>query len=202
MKKSVNRIILAALVLAVCIPFVSAWSVENYRVDPSGTLSQKSPVKVSFSVDFPVDASNMTFPVGNDLVMTTGLAKPAWSYTIITEDGGSSTTPAFYNQTLDLSGLLLSYRGHGDEVLSVTLTGTAPVMSSPGQITVLDIHEVDKTGKVVAGSGAPRTANISDIVWTPATTLQTTAPQQEIPKQAGLWDQIVGMVKSLFGITS
>jgi len=142
----------------------------------------------------------MTFPAGSDLILTTGLSKPAWSYTITTGDGGSSTTPAVYNQTLDLSSLLLSYKGHGSEVMSVTLKGTAPTAAAPANITVVDVHEIDKTGKIVTGSEFTRTAAVSDAVWTTSTP-QPTA-MATTGQQAGLWDQIVGMFKGLFGIIS
>jgi hypothetical protein len=146
MTRTLRPIILALVLLAVCIPLASAWTVESYTINPSGPLPQNAPVTISFSVDFPADASEMTFPAGSDLILTTGLSKPAWTYTITTGDGGSSTTPAVYNQTLDLNSLLLSYKGHGSEVMSVTLAGTAPVAAVPANITVLDVHEVDKDG--------------------------------------------------------
>jgi len=199
MTRILRPIILALVILAACIPLVSAWTVESYTINPPGPLPQNAPVTVSFTVDFPADASEMTFPAGSDLVLTTGLAKPAWSYTITTGDGGSSTTPAVYNQTLDLSSLLLSYKGHGSEVMSVTLAGTAPATAAPANITVLEVHEVDKTGTVVTSTAVTRTADISDAVWTTATSLPTTE-EPKTGQQTGLWDQIVGMFKSLFGI--
>ena len=85
--------------------------------------------------------------------------------------------------------------------MSVTLKGTAPASAVPANITVLDVHEVDKTGTVVTGSAFTRTAEVSDAVWTTATPLPTTEPPKA-EQQTGLWDQIVGMFKSLFGITS
>jgi hypothetical protein len=200
MKVRIQHIILAALFLAVCIPVVSAWNVESYAMNLTGPLPQNAPVTVTFVVDFPAEANETTFPAASDLVMTTDLAKPVWSYTITTGDGGSSTTPAFYNQTLDLSGLLLSYRGHGSETMSVTLMGKVPMGTAPANITVLDVHEVDKTGKVVTSSQVTRTAAVSDAVWTTATAQP--ASTAKIEKQAGLWDQIVGMFKGLFGIVS
>jgi hypothetical protein len=198
MKHTIQRILLAAVFLAVCIPVVTAWTVESYTMNPSGPLPQNAPVTVTFSVDFPTEASEPTFPATSDRVMTTGLAKPAWSYTITTGDGGSSTTPAYYNQTLDLSGLLLSYKGHGSEALSVTLKGTAPAVPAPANVTVLDVHETDKNGKTVTSTQVTRTAAVSDAVWTTATPQPTATAQTE--QQAGLWDRIVGMFKGLFGM--
>jgi hypothetical protein len=200
MKHTIQRILLAAVFLAVCIPVVPAWNVESYSINPSGPLPQNAPVTVTFSVDFPAEASEPTFPAAGDLVMTTGLAKPAWSYTITTGDGGSSTTPAYYNQTLDLSGLLLSYTGHGSEALSVTLKGTAPAVPAPANVTVLDLYETDKNGKTVTSTQVTRTAAVSDAVWTTATPQPTATAKTD--QQAGLWDRIVGMFKGLFGIAA
>jgi hypothetical protein len=199
MKTMIRRILFAAVLLAVCIPLVPAWSVESYTISPAEPLSQKAPVQAVFTVGFPVNSANVTFPVENDLILTTDLANPSWTYTITTGDGGSSTTPAFYNQTLDLSGLLLSYKGHGDETLRVTLAGTAPVVPAPANITVLKVYETDKTGYVVAGSTVTRTAAVSDTVWTTVDTPQP-ASTATTGQQAGLWEQIVGMFKGLFGI--
>ena len=78
--------------------------------------------------------------------MATDLTNPTWSYTITTGNGGSAVTPGYYNQTLDLSGIILSYKGQGSEVMSVTLKGTTPQVSTPASRTILDVHEVDKTG--------------------------------------------------------
>lgn len=200
MTRTLRPIILALVLLAACIPFASAWTVESFTMNPSGPLPQNAPVTVSFTVDFPANASEMTFPAGSDLVLTTGLSKPAWTYTITTGDGGSSTTPAVYNQTLDLSSLLLSYKDPGSEVMSVTLAGTAPATAASANIIALDVHEVDKTGTVLTGSAFTRAAAISDAVWTTAT--PQPAATAQTGQQTGLWDQIVGMFKSLFGITS
>jgi len=195
MKNRTKLLILATVFLAVCVPFVSAWNVERYTTDPSGSLAPDTPVKVSFSVEFPANTSEATFPAGSDLVMTTDLVHPVWSYTITTSDGGSAVTPGFSNQTLDLSGIILSYRGQGSEAMSVTLKGTTPQVSTPASATILDVHEVDKTGKVVAGSRVTETAVISGPD-------QTSTTNSKMNEQSGIFDQIIRMIKSLFGIQS
>jgi hypothetical protein len=183
MKKLTKLVILATVFLAVCVPLVSAWTVESYTINPSGSLTPNTSVKVSFNVEFPANTSEITFPVGSDLVLTTDLVNPAWSYTITNGNGGSSVTPSYYNQTLDLSGIILSYRGHGSghgsEVMNVTLTATTPMVSTATSKTILNVHEVDKTGNVITSSQVIQTAVIS---------------------QSGLLDQIIGMFKSLFGM--
>ena len=204
MKKMTKRVILAAVFLAMCVPFVSAWNVDSYTIAPSGSLAQNTPVKVSFTVEFPINTSEATFPSGSDLVMTTDLANPTWSYTITTSDGGSAVTPGFYNQTLDLSGIILSYQGHGSEVMSVTLTGTTPVVNTTSSKTMLNAYEVDKTGRAVTGSQVTETAVVSDSIQTPATTTTTTSTttNSKMNQSGGILDQIIGMFKSLLGIRS
>ena len=49
-----------------------------------------------------------TFPVGSDLVMTTDLANPKWTYTIVLDTVENPRNPVG-GQTLDLSGFELSY---------------------------------------------------------------------------------------------
>ena len=193
MKNRTKLLILATVFLVVCVPFVSAWNVDRYATDPSGSLAPDTPVKVSFGVEFPVNTSETTFPAGSDLVMTTDLVNPAWSYTITTSDGGSAVTSGFYNQTLDLSGIILSYKGQGSEVMSVTLKGTTPHMSTPASATILDVHEVDKIGNVVAGSRVTKTVVISDSV-------QASTTNPTMNEQSGVFDQIIRMIKSLFGM--
>jgi hypothetical protein len=195
MKNRTKLLILATVFLAVCVPFVSAWNVERYTTDPSGSLAPDTPVNVSFGVEFPANTSEATFPAGSDLVMTTDLVHPVWSYTITTSDGGSAVTPGFSNQTLDLSGIILSYKGQGSEAMSVTLKGTTPQVSTPASATILDVHEVDKTGKVVAGSRVTETAVISDSV-------QASTTNPTMNEQSGVFDQIIRMFKSLFGMQS
>ncbi len=161
MKNRTKLLLPAAVFLVVCVPFVSAWNVDRYTTDPSGSLAPDTPVKVSFGVGFSANDSETTFPAASDLVMTTDLVHPTWSYTITTSNGGSAATPGFSDQTLDLSGIILSCRGQGREVMSVTLKGTTPRVSTPSSATLLDVHEVDKTGNVVTGSRVTETAVIS-----------------------------------------
>jgi hypothetical protein len=79
--------------------------------------------------------------------------------------------------------------------MSVTLKGTTPQVSTPASATILDVHEVDKTGKVVAGSRVTETAVISDSV-------QASTTNPTMNEQSGVFDQIIRMIKSLFGMQS
>jgi hypothetical protein len=195
MKKLTKLVILATVFLAVCIPLVSAWNVDSYTIDPSGPLTPNTSVNVSFMVEFPTSTSGTTFPAGSDLVMATALVNPTWSYTITTGDGGSAVVPSFTNQTLDLSGFILSYQGHVSQVMGVTLTGTTPPVSTTTPKTILNVHEVDRTGKVITSSQVIQTAVVSG-------SDQTSRPNSNTNQQSGLLDQIIGMFKSLFGMQS
>ena len=107
MKGLTKLIILAAVIFIVCVPVVSAWNVQGLTIDPSGSLTPNTAVTISFNVAFPA-SSGSTFPVGSDLVMTTALTNPKWTYTIVLNTVENPRNPVT-DQTLDLSGFELSY---------------------------------------------------------------------------------------------
>ena len=150
MKGLTKLIILAAVIFIICVPVVSAWNVQGLTIDPSGSLTPNTAVTVSFNVAFPA-SSGSTFPVGSDLVMTTALANPKWTYTIVLNTVENPRNPVT-GQTLDLSGFELSYESTVDESLSVTLEGTAPSGTSTTNQTILDVHEIDSNGDIVTSS--------------------------------------------------
>ncbi|WP_321508183.1 hypothetical protein [uncultured Methanoregula sp.] len=193
MKKLIKLVIPAIVFLAVCIPLVSAWNVDSYTIDPSGPLAPDTLVNVSFNVGFPTNSSQTTFPVRSDLVMTTDLINPTWSYRIMTSDGGSAVTPGFTNQTLDLGGFLLSNKGRVSQVMSVRLTGTTPGVSTTSPATILNIYEVGGTGSIITSSQVIQTAVVSGPD-------QISPPASKMNPQSGILDQIIGMFKSLFGM--
>ena len=150
MKGLTKLIILAAVIFIICVPVVSAWNVQGLTIDPSGSLTPNTAVTVSFNVAVPA-SSGSTFPVGSDLVMTTALANPKWTYTIVLNTVENPRNPVT-GQTLDLSGFELSYESTVDESLSVTLEGTAPSGTSTTNQTILDVHEIDSNGDIVTSS--------------------------------------------------
>jgi hypothetical protein len=150
MKGLTKLIILAAVIFILCVPVVSAWNVQGLTIAPSGSLTPNTAVTVSFNVAFPA-SSGSTFPVGSDLLMTTALANPKWTYTIVLNTVENPRNPVT-DQTLDLSGFELSYASTVDESLSVTLTGTAPAGTSTTNQTILDVHEVDSNGDTITSS--------------------------------------------------
>jgi hypothetical protein len=197
-------IILAAILLVICTSPVSAFTVESYVQDPSGPLAPDTPITVSYIIGF-VPASGATFPSGNDLVMTTELTKPNWTYALILEGIENKREPVS-GQTLDLSGFELSYPSSIkglNETVRVTLTGTAPGTITPTSKKVLDIYEIDNLGNITTATHVTKTA----VVILPAPTIPanvaTTVPVTEkISQQNGILDQIIRSFKGLFGIKS
>ncbi|MGB7787407.1 hypothetical protein [Methanoregula sp.] len=113
-------------------------------------MTPNTPVTVSFNVAFAA-SSGYTFPAGSDLVMTTDLANPKWTYTVVLNTVENPRNPVG-GPTLDLSGFELSYASTVDESLSVTLEGTAPTVATTTNQTILDVHEVDSNGDTVTSS--------------------------------------------------
>ncbi|MDD1690162.1 MAG: hypothetical protein LUQ66_05830 [Methanoregula sp.] len=197
-------ILLAAVLLVICTSPVSAFTVESYVQDPSGPLTPDTPVTVSYTIGF-VPASGATFPSDNDLVMTTELARPNWTYSLILEGIENKNGPV-PGQTLDLSGFELSYPSSIEglnETVRVTLTGTAPGTITPTSIKILDIYEIDNLGNITAATQVTKTAVVSLPAPTIPANVATTVPVTEkITQQNGILDQIIRSFKSLFGIKS
>jgi len=156
--KVTKLIVLAVIALFFCIPAVSAFSVEGLTIDPSGSLTPGTTVTASFKIGFSA-SSSLTFPEGSDLVMTTDLKDPVWTYTIILNEVENPRNPAG-GKTLELSGFELSYPSDTSEVIRVTLQGTAPTVDATTEKTILGVKEVDSNGNTVTSSAVTKTALI------------------------------------------
>ena len=156
--KVTKLIILAVIALFLCIPAVSAFSIEGMTIDPSGALTPNTAVTVSFKVGFSASSDN-TFPSGSDLVMTTELTNPKWTYTLILDDVENPRNPVG-GKTLDLSGFELSYPSSVDEAIRVTLEGTAPTVDATTDKVLVNIKEIDTNGNTVASSMVNKTAKV------------------------------------------
>lgn len=155
MKGLTKLIILAAVFFAICIPAVTAFDVQGLTIDPTGSLTPNTPVTTSFKVGFAA-SSGETFAAGSDLVLTTDLDNPKWTYTLIL-DGVENPRNPVGGKTLDLSGFELSYPSKVDESIRVTLEGTAPAVTTTTNKTILDIHEVDTHGNVITSTQITKT---------------------------------------------
>lgn len=158
MRGLTKLIILAVFALLLCIPAVSAFTVEGMTIDPSGSLTPNTPVTVSFKVGFAA-SSDITFPAGSDLVLTTDLTNPKWTYTLIL-DGVENPRNPVGGKTLDLSGFELSYPSKVDESVRITLEGTAPTVDTTTDKIMVNVKEVDTNGNVVTSSMVNKTALI------------------------------------------
>ena len=154
--KVTKLITLAVIALFLCIPVVSAFSVEGMTIDPSGSLVPNTPVTVSFKINFAA-SSDVTFPSGSDLVLTTELTNPKWTYTLIL-DGVENPRNPVGGKTLDLSGFELSYPSKMDESIRFTLEGTAPSVDTTTNKILVNVKELDTNGNTVASSMVNKTA--------------------------------------------
>jgi hypothetical protein len=190
MKQFTKLIILAAILLVVNIPIVSAFSVNHFVSDPDGSLTLNAPVTVSYDVTF-APASDTTFPSGNDLVMTTELTDPEWTYVLIL-DGVENTRTPISAKLLDLSGFEVSYPSGIAEKIHVTLTGTVPGASTPSNVMILEVREVNNEGNTVSGTQIFRAAVVGGVAQpTPAIIAKMANP-------ASAFDQLIGRFNGLF----
>ena len=178
MMKGLTRLVILAVVASIlCIPVVSAFSVGEMSIDPSGSLTPNSAVTAKFKVTFSA-SSDLTFPAGSDLVMTTDLTNPTWTYTLILDEVENPRNPVG-GKTLDLSGFELSYPSSVDEVISVTLVGTAPSVDTTTNKIMVNIKEIDSNGNTIASSMVNKTAlvintgDVTKVISTENTNLQT-----------------------------
>jgi hypothetical protein len=129
---------------------------EWVRVSPGGPVTSGTPVTATSVIDFVLTGSDTTFPMDHDLVFSTALDNPQWSYTLIL-DGVRNTRPAMPGTMLDLSGFELSYPGNvNEERVEVTLHGTAPAVREGRTKKVVQISVVDNSGDVVPNSTVTR----------------------------------------------
>lgn len=129
---------------------------EMVGVSPRGPVTSATPVTMTSVIDFVLTGSETTFPSDHDLVFSTTLDNPQWSYTLVL-DGVGNKRPVMPGTVLDLSGFELSYPGNiNEERLMVTLEGTAPVVREGRTKKVVQISMVDNDGNVVPNSTVTR----------------------------------------------
>lgn len=175
MKGLTKLVIIVVIALILFIPAVSAFDVEGMTVDPSGSMTPSTPVTVSFKVGFAASSGD-TFPSGSDLVMTTDLNDPKWTYTIIL-DGVENPRNPLGGKTLDLSGFELSYPSKVDESIRVTLEGTAPTVDTTTLKDMVRIKELDSNGNIVTNVNQSalviNTGDVTQVVALENTNLST-----------------------------
>ena len=177
MMKVMKLAALVTMMLFLCIPAVSAFTVEGYSIDQTGSLTPNTPVTISFKVGFSA-SSDLSFPAGSDLVLTTDLSNPKWTYTLILDGVENARNPEG-SKTLELSGFELSYPSSVDESIRVTLEGTTPTVDTTTEKTLLNVYEVDTHGSKIESTMVTKTAlvintgDVAKIVSEKNTNLQT-----------------------------
>ncbi|MFA6332818.1 MAG: hypothetical protein WCX22_07700 [Methanoregula sp.] len=129
---------------------------ELVTMNPGGPVTSGTPVTVTSAINFVLTGTETTFPMDHDLVFSTTLDNPQWSYTLVL-DGVGNKRPAMPGTVLDLSGFELSYPGTvNEERVVVTLQGTAPAVREGMTKKVVQISVVDNFGNVVPNSTITR----------------------------------------------
>ena len=133
---------------------------SNVRVTitPDREIIAGTPVTVTVRKHF-TGYEAWTFPPDHDLLFSTDLANPQWTYSILL-DGNENPRIPRPGRALGVTGFELSYPRETYEDLIVTVEGTAPRVSAAAPGTVLQISEMDKSGDVIPGSILVKTAII------------------------------------------
>jgi hypothetical protein len=142
MMMGLKKLILIMALLALLVPVVSdAFTVNSMTINPnSGALSPSTTVDLSFTVQEPSGSTTL-----NDLVMSTALTSPQWSY-IIYVNGNPTAPTQSAEETLDISSFLLTYKSSDDVSVGVTLSGTTPTVTQSTNQTLVQIYEEDTNG--------------------------------------------------------
>ncbi|NMB79664.1 MAG: hypothetical protein GYA23_11290 [Methanomicrobiales archaeon] len=165
MKGVTTWIVVLAAILLFCSPVVSAWSVSEVVIEPSGSLTPGTAVTVSYKIQF-TGSGDVTFPSSSDLKMSTDLDSAKWTYTLI-KDGIEEPRPQESGKTLLLGGFELEYPSDIEEVVRVTMEGKAPAVTATSNKTIIDIVELDKNNRAVDSSRVTRTTlviNTADVI--------------------------------------
>jgi len=157
--KGFNKWILIAASFLLCIQAVSAFSVSSITIDPSGDLTPGTPVTVSYKIDFQSGTGSTTFSSSNDMQMSTDLANPKWTYTILL-DGVENPRQPTGGKALTITGFELSYKSGIEESVRVTLEGTAPTVTTTTDKTIVKIQEIDSSNAAITSSIVEKKAKV------------------------------------------
>jgi len=136
--------------LIVGISLVSAVTVSDPVINPTGDLTAGTNVSVSFKIDM-TPAGGLTFPEDNTLQIFTDLNSPQWTSTLI-RDGVEHPQPASSSRSIYLSGWVLSYPSSVQESLRVTLQGMVPSVTKSMNKTIVLVQELDGNNAIIPAS--------------------------------------------------
>ncbi len=179
------------LAIIAIVGIASAATSAKIDVKPSGDLvSGKTQATADFTVLFS-SSGGYTFDNANVLVMDTELDNPTWTYAIVM-DGIENPSKTVTGPNIRLSGWELSYPSDREISLKGKMIGTAPVVESSTNKTVIRIREVDDRNNVISGTEVIRKkmvlnpASINQGVSAQATTVADFKARIEVLAAAGV----------------
>jgi hypothetical protein len=116
-----------------------------------GEIHTGDPVTAKSVIDFPPRGAVGTFPADHDLLITTRLENPQWTYYLIL-DGVKNPEKTVTTEHLTLSGFELNYPADVRQSVVVIVNGTAPDVSRITMTSVMDIREIDSSGQAAENS--------------------------------------------------
>jgi hypothetical protein len=126
-------------------------SVQMKEIKPSGDLvSGKTQASADFTVLFS-SSGGYTFDNDHVLVMDTELDSPTWTYSLVM-DGIENPSKTVTGPNIRLSGWELSYPSDREISLKVKMMGTAPVVDTSTNKTIIRVREVDDRNSVIQGT--------------------------------------------------
>lgn len=111
-------------------------------------LPQAPRVTYKAVIDFPPRGSEGTFPADHNLVITTRLENPLWTYALIL-DGVRNPDKTVSTEQLTLSGFELNYPSNVQQSVVVIVNGTAPEVSRVTMTSIMDKSERDDAGMII-----------------------------------------------------
>ncbi len=168
--------ILALLFLISLIGTASAFQPAVGETPTSGNITSGSLVTHKAIIDFPPRGAEGTFPADHNLVITTRLENPIWTYSLIL-DGVKNPNQTVTTEQLTLSGFELNYPSNVQQSVVVILNGTAPEVSRVTMTSIMDIRETDSSGNIIPNaSRSDSQIPIYPRVTTTPTPVPTTIP--------------------------
>ncbi len=159
--KTVTKILIALAVLLLIAPSCSAFTVTSATVSPvTPDLTPGESVTVNVLMGF-----SAAFPAAEDLKFRTDLSSARWYYDIIIGGIPSPAPTQSTGSALFIDGFNLEYPESVSVEVRVILEGVAPQTPTMANKTVLEISQIDASGK--ARTGAAYTYSIYRTVVNP-----------------------------------
>jgi len=146
--KSMGFGVLLFLIVGICV--VSAVTVSNPVINPTGDLTEGTNVSASFKIDM-VPSGSETFPKDNTLQIYTDLNNPKWTATII-RDGVNHPMAQDTGRSIYLTGWVLSYPASVQESVMVTLEGIVPTVTKSMNKSIVLVQELNAQNELIPTS--------------------------------------------------